>query len=525
MQQWVKEGGVELATKNLQQHYDTFITEQDFAQIAGAGLNWVRIPIGYWAIMTLPGEPFIEGLAWNYFLKAIQWARKYGLRIELDLHAIPGSQNGYNHGGRLGVFNFLNSPAGLVSADRTLDIIRTLTEFITQPSVANIIPAFGVLNEPNIPVGIGLTAIQSFYAEAYNTVRNVTGLGQGKGPMIFLHDGFMGLNSYSGFMQGGDRVGWDLHPYVCFVPPFNGREVLPVSACNGFQANTDAAFQQFGVTIAGEFSLAPNDCGLFLNGPFQGVRYDGSFSSGAFASQGSCVPFDDWQNYSATTKQQMHDAAIAQMSAFQNFFFWTWKIGNSLRTGGPVNPNWSYLLGLQQGWMPTNPMQHLANGCANLQSTYNGITKTSLDWQSTFADYQTGGASTYSPATASYPYPPASIASSGLSNSLTASLLPTYTPTGAHLTPNAAAPTAPTATVKNEPIPTYNAWPPGAAYTAGSYVAIAGCNYFPDVWQNVTSVPDGWPCSGTAAQKRDYSNIFKKRQPSPAPTPMPIMRR
>ena len=27
----------------------------------------------------------------------IAWARKYGLRICLDLHAVPGSQNGYNH--------------------------------------------------------------------------------------------------------------------------------------------------------------------------------------------------------------------------------------------------------------------------------------------------------------------------------------------------------------------------------------------------------------------------------------------
>ena len=27
--------------------------------------------------------------------RAISWARKYGLRIYLDLHAVPGSQNGW----------------------------------------------------------------------------------------------------------------------------------------------------------------------------------------------------------------------------------------------------------------------------------------------------------------------------------------------------------------------------------------------------------------------------------------------
>jgi len=33
--------GADLPTK-MEEHYKTFITEQDFADIAGAGLNWVR---------------------------------------------------------------------------------------------------------------------------------------------------------------------------------------------------------------------------------------------------------------------------------------------------------------------------------------------------------------------------------------------------------------------------------------------------------------------------------------------------
>lgn len=101
----------------LEKHYDTFIvrplvllfvsflivhlqTEEDFAQIAGAGLNWVRLPIPYWAIETYPDEPFLERVVWKYVLKAFKWARKYGLRISLDLRTIPGSQNGFNHSGK-----------------------------------------------------------------------------------------------------------------------------------------------------------------------------------------------------------------------------------------------------------------------------------------------------------------------------------------------------------------------------------------------------------------------------------------
>lgn len=67
----------------MRQHYETFITEQDFAQIVQAGFNYVRIPIGFWAVETVEGEPFLQGVSWDYFVRAIGWARKYGLRIDL----------------------------------------------------------------------------------------------------------------------------------------------------------------------------------------------------------------------------------------------------------------------------------------------------------------------------------------------------------------------------------------------------------------------------------------------------------
>ena len=66
----------------MEDHYKTFIvsvlyillgsmftkvcqTEQDFAQIAGAGLNWVRIPLPWWAIEVRGDEPFLPKVAWT----------------------------------------------------------------------------------------------------------------------------------------------------------------------------------------------------------------------------------------------------------------------------------------------------------------------------------------------------------------------------------------------------------------------------------------------------------------------------
>ena len=84
----------------------------------------------------------------RYFLKAIKWARKYGLRINLDFHTATGSQNGWNHSGRLGTMSFLNGTMGYANAQRTLDYIRIIAEFISQPEYSDVVTMFGILNEP-----------------------------------------------------------------------------------------------------------------------------------------------------------------------------------------------------------------------------------------------------------------------------------------------------------------------------------------------------------------------------------------
>ena len=67
----------------LEDHYKTFIvrekpslrvrvanqlilkTEADIAEIAGAGLNWVRLPIPFWAIDKWGDEPFLAQTSWK----------------------------------------------------------------------------------------------------------------------------------------------------------------------------------------------------------------------------------------------------------------------------------------------------------------------------------------------------------------------------------------------------------------------------------------------------------------------------
>lgn len=73
------------AFRRLSRHWNSWITQDDFAQIARAGLNHVRIPIGYWAVAPVPGDPYVQGQL-PVLDRAIGWARDAGLKVLLDLH-------------------------------------------------------------------------------------------------------------------------------------------------------------------------------------------------------------------------------------------------------------------------------------------------------------------------------------------------------------------------------------------------------------------------------------------------------
>ncbi|PVF95081.1 glycoside hydrolase [Serendipita vermifera] len=452
----------------IEEHYKTFIVEEDFAMIAAAGLNWVRLPIPFWIIETYPGEPFLARTGWTYFLKAIEWARKYGLRINLDLHAVPGSQNGWNHSGKLGPINFLSGVMGVANAQRTLDYIRILAEFISQPEYSPIIPFFGIINEPS---DIPETAIKQFYAEAYRVIRRASGLGDGNGPMISLHDDFLGMSRFYGFLDGADRLALDSHQYLIF----GGVSGAPVGtfaarACSEWSAMFGDPMNVFGLTASGEWSYAINDCGLYINRVGSGSRYDGTFAGHPRVGDCAADGWLDYRTWDASIKDGLRNLALASMDALGNSFFWTWRIGESLETGRVMAPFWSYKLAVQEGWAVPDP--RTSNGyCASIGQIGNTFT-------GTLSANQVGGpgAGTSIPDLDTWAWPPTVVA--GFDN---AAALPTYTPTGPLITMP-----VPTAT-QGANIDFGTGWN-NPEDTEPMHVPVPGCAY-PNAWDAVSAAP------------------------------------
>jgi aryl-phospho-beta-D-glucosidase BglC (GH1 family) len=88
----------------IKQHWDSYFTEADVQKLSSYGFNALRIPIGYWAFNN-SGTPYNTGAS-DYLEKALGWAQSAGMKVLIDCHGSPGSQNGQQHSGHQGAIDW-----------------------------------------------------------------------------------------------------------------------------------------------------------------------------------------------------------------------------------------------------------------------------------------------------------------------------------------------------------------------------------------------------------------------------------
>lgn len=347
------------AQSTLEKHYASFITEDTFKAIQAAGLDHVRIPFSYWAVEVYDGDPYVFRTSWRYLLRGIEWARKYGLRVNLDLHALPGSQNGWNHSGRQGPIQWLNGTNGQANAQRSLDVHDRLSKFFAQDRYKNIITHYGVANEPRMTF-LQVSDVLSWTMSVYKTVRK-----NGMKALVVFGDGFMGLGNWKGKLTGYNDLVLDIHQYVIFnknLIDFTHQKKIQY-ACNDWSQQALESMDTstgYGPTIFAEWSQADTDCAKYLTNVGTGNRWEGSYNvadKGDAVTTPGCPTKDskcscsnanaDPSRWSAEYKNFLKMFAEAQMHSFEKgwgWWYWTWKTESA--------PQWSYESGLKAGILP-----------------------------------------------------------------------------------------------------------------------------------------------------------------------------
>ncbi|KAJ3710927.1 exo-beta-1,3-glucanase [Lentinula guzmanii] len=329
----------------LQNHWNTWITESDFEAIAAAGLNHVRLPIGFWAFDVSGGEPYIQGQL-PYLQNAITWAGNHGLKLIIDLHGAPGSQNGFDNSGQR--LSFPTWQENESNVQRTDAIIMTIANMVKDNT--NVVPIIAPLNEPAGYDGSQmLDVVTQYWYDSYGNIRFPFGSSQESNTVVLLHDAFQPLSFWNGFQtppqwQG---VAMDTHIYQMF-----SQDLVSQTDAQHIQTACDyqnsLAFDLW--LIVGEWTPAQTDCATYLNGRGIGARYDGSFPGSTFV--GSCTGLTgSASTFSSTFKTFLRQYWEAQVIAFERggsgWIQWTWKAENA--------DEWTYQAGLANGWIPQDP--------------------------------------------------------------------------------------------------------------------------------------------------------------------------
>lgn len=210
------------AQTRIRMHRDYFIQERDFQHIKAMGLNLVRIPVPHFIFGDR--KPYIGCV--EYLDRAFDWAETYDLKIMIDLHTVPDSQNGFDNGGLTGVIKWHHKKENI---DYTLEILERLSmRYGRRPGLYGI----ELLNEPIskelweqtrdryqarkpeqaegstfVPTGV----LKDFYQKGYEVVRRHCP----EKAAVVLHDGFR-LEEWEDFMPRDTwkNVVFDTHMYL-----------------------------------------------------------------------------------------------------------------------------------------------------------------------------------------------------------------------------------------------------------------------------------------------------------------------
>jgi len=386
-------------------------------------VNSLRLPVGDW--MYKPYGPYIgctDG-ALDYVDLLLDWAHSYGLSVLIDIHGVKGSQNGFDNSGQTRGFEWTSFQNPVMNNDvtfehwpirsagwmgtfdpesaaythinhenirhtlETVDII--VKKYASHPSILGLTP----VNEPwqYSPID----ELKRFYWEAYLIVKRTAPYWK-----YIIHDAFQfDPKIWGGFMDGCPDRALDTHIYQAWNNP-SSRLDFYMDAC-AKKFSIAEMEKEFGPVIVGEWSLATDNCAMWLNGfndnlpgfprlpckyipcpePYMGLEQPGTPVDPGKGPQGPygtgtsgpvfglCPVGRDWLKESSGLKSGMdwmkapaeappgRDAsdevmtqlALKMINSFSGvghgFYFWNFRTDND-------DPHWSYIRALEKGWIP-----------------------------------------------------------------------------------------------------------------------------------------------------------------------------
>ena len=277
------------ANKQLIKHWNSWVTFEKLAKLKNYGINTIRIPVADW--MFIPYDVY-DNLEKNtkcfdqslYYLdKLFDYSDQLNLNIIIDLHAVKDSQNGFDNSGIakniitnkinntiyfnhwkyrsadwIGEYNISAKKYSNINNDNIKFTLKVIKNIINKYKNRKSFWAIEPINEPweNTPIYI----LKNFYKNVYDLLIKYNLYNK----ILILHDSFRPdkWKSYK-FLEKNDKpklkIYLDTHQYMAWGKP------IPF---NDYIKGAKLWKQPYSVfdIIVGEFSLATDNCIMWLNG-------------------------------------------------------------------------------------------------------------------------------------------------------------------------------------------------------------------------------------------------------------------
>jgi glucan 1,3-beta-glucosidase len=160
----------------------------------------------------------VQGAA-PYLDAAVEWARKTGLKIVIDLHGAPMSQNSFDHSGRKAAYPGWGNADSL---NHTHAALKVIEEKYAVRNMQDVVVAIQFLNEPFL-AKLDRDMVKQFYRDAFYNLREISDT------PAMLHDGFQNPSWMDGILtpqdNGAQGVVVDHHEYQIFDEGLIGLSV------------------------------------------------------------------------------------------------------------------------------------------------------------------------------------------------------------------------------------------------------------------------------------------------------------
>ena len=344
----------------IKKHWDTWFQESDVQRLKSYGFNALRIPIGYWAFEQTP--PYHMGAA-DYMDKAIVWARNAGMKVMVDCHGSPGSQNGKEHSGRQGNIQWQDND----NLNKSTQILQTMLERYGSKDNADVV--FGLeivskyhfsfllslvisltspflIDEPQAGSPNDFSTSKTWATTTYDALQStIKTKSLNPSINIITHDSFMGPTQFVPLAEDlaspvpKRTFSVDQHNYQLFTDADNAltqpQHIAKACGWGSALAATKATMPVY----VGEWSAITKIC----------VKADGETVAGDSCSEESCsCTQQDTSQWSSGVVEQVRRYVEAQLDTFEassnGYFVWSfggqggWGVDDFIEVGAFPNP-------------------------------------------------------------------------------------------------------------------------------------------------------------------------------------------